>query len=115
MRKLLSSPENPQQVKHFGVFISDHWTLVHAAHVPPKTLLTSIILYIIYMYMRHNTNRTIFLSVSIINCQLQVFPTFATNRFTNTNTRVYYNTVWGQPLQLLDSQIGPTCLNTIIK
>ena len=35
---------------------------------------------------------------------------FTLNRFTNINVHVYYNTVWGRPLQLLDSQFGLTCL-----
>ena len=45
-----------------------------------------------------------------INCELRVFPVLAINRFANINVHVYYNTVWGRPSQLLDSQFGPTCL-----
>ena len=36
----------------------------------------------------------------IANCEF--LSTFAINRFANMNVHVYYNTVWGQPSQLLD-------------
>ena len=35
--------------------------------------------------------------------EVRVFPVLAINRFANINVRVYYNTVRGQPSQLLDS------------
>ena len=41
----------------------------------------------------------------IANCKCMV-PVFAINRFANINVHVYYNTVWGRPSQLLDSQFG---------
>ena len=30
--------------------------------------------------------------------------------YLNINVHIYYNTVWGRPLQLLDSQFGPSDL-----
>ena len=35
---------------------------------------------------------------------------FTINRFVNINARVYYNMVRGRQLQLLDSQLGLTCV-----
>ena len=45
----------------------------------------------------------LFLMRVSINYELRALPTFAINRFANINVCVYYNTVWGQQSQLLDS------------
>ena len=51
--------------------------------------------------MRYTVGRVL---IASIYCELQVFVRFAIKRFANINVHVYYSTVRGRPLQLLDSQ-----------